>query len=257
MLTAFTWGYYGWGSHTRELVSAVDEVERSRNRKPPIFVDIRLHRNVQAVGFRGNGFAKTIGEKRYRWMKALGNRNIGTRKRSMKIADPSASDELLDLIIEAAKQKRRILLFCSCGYPDRHPIDCHRSVVADLLVKSARKRRRGLKISEWPGESPITAKLNVDPKTVRKVLNGGNRVRLPELSRGERLKFLSLPWSSRVELCSVEGNLAIVSGPAQLGAEWYLHVMGPELSKEADTLKSIKSEAARLYQSGGYAPVAT
>lgn len=35
--TMFTWGYWGWGNSTRELVRAVDVVEKKRGFKPPIF----------------------------------------------------------------------------------------------------------------------------------------------------------------------------------------------------------------------------
>jgi hypothetical protein len=37
--TIFTWGYYGWGNATPQLVEAVDAVETSRGFEPPIFVD--------------------------------------------------------------------------------------------------------------------------------------------------------------------------------------------------------------------------
>ena len=40
----FTFGYYGWGSWTPQLVEAVDAVETSRCFEPPIFVDIRIRR---------------------------------------------------------------------------------------------------------------------------------------------------------------------------------------------------------------------
>jgi hypothetical protein len=49
---AFSWGYWGWESHTREFVRAVDAVERSRGMRPPVFADVRFSRSVRAVGFR-------------------------------------------------------------------------------------------------------------------------------------------------------------------------------------------------------------
>jgi hypothetical protein len=36
--TLFTWGYYGWGNHTPDLVKAVDAVETNRGFQPPMFV---------------------------------------------------------------------------------------------------------------------------------------------------------------------------------------------------------------------------
>lgn len=41
-LTIFTWGYWGWGNATENLVEVVDAVERARGYRPPIFVDIRI-----------------------------------------------------------------------------------------------------------------------------------------------------------------------------------------------------------------------
>ena len=38
MLTMFTWGYWGWGSATRQLLEAVDAAEIDRGFKPPFFV---------------------------------------------------------------------------------------------------------------------------------------------------------------------------------------------------------------------------
>jgi len=45
-LTLFSFGYYGWGNHTRDLVEAVDTVEASRGFAPPTFVDIRIRRRL-------------------------------------------------------------------------------------------------------------------------------------------------------------------------------------------------------------------
>jgi hypothetical protein len=46
-LTAFSWGYRGWGNHTRDFVRTVDAIERARGKRPPIFVDIRFSRSVR------------------------------------------------------------------------------------------------------------------------------------------------------------------------------------------------------------------
>jgi hypothetical protein len=40
-LTAFNWGYWGWGTHTSDLVRTVDAIERSRGKRSPVFADIR------------------------------------------------------------------------------------------------------------------------------------------------------------------------------------------------------------------------
>src|SRR4051812_10948490 len=140
--TIFSFGYYGWGNHTPQLVEAVDAVERSRGFEPPLFVDIRIRRSVRAAGFTGPAFEKLLGQDRHRWMKSLGNKFIETRTGpNIQIADPTAADELLDLAVESAKRQQRILFFCSCQWPRCDgKIHCHRATVAELVLKAARKR---------------------------------------------------------------------------------------------------------------------
>jgi hypothetical protein len=132
--TIFTFGYYGWGNHTPQLVEAVDTVERSRGFEPPLSVDIRIRRTVRAKGFQGNAFEKLLGQDRHRWMKSLGNKFIQTRTGpNIQIAEPA--DELLDLAIESANHKLRLLFFCSCQWPrENGEIACHRMTVAGLVL---------------------------------------------------------------------------------------------------------------------------
>jgi hypothetical protein len=106
--TLFTWGYYGWGNHTPQLVSAVDAVERSRGFEPPLFVDIRIRRTVRAKGFQGNAFGRLLGQDRHRWMKSLGNKFIETGTGPiLQIAEPAAADALLDLAVAVGRRKQR------------------------------------------------------------------------------------------------------------------------------------------------------
>ena len=58
-ITLFSFGYYGWGNWTPKLVEAADAIERCRGFRPPIFVDIRIRRNVRAVGFNGTAFEES------------------------------------------------------------------------------------------------------------------------------------------------------------------------------------------------------
>jgi Domain of unknown function DUF488 len=167
-LTAFTWGYWGWGNHTNEFVRIVDAIERDRGRRPPLFVDIRFSRSVRAVGFRQDAFEHVTGQRRYRWMRALGNSRIGSGKGGMKIFDPRAADNLLDLIIAADRQNRRVLFFCACEYP-RY---CHRTRVANLVRIAATRRGVHLTTIEWPGGEPITAQLRVTENVLNEVLRG-------------------------------------------------------------------------------------
>jgi hypothetical protein len=103
----------------------------------------------------------------------------------------------------------------------------------------------------------------IPAQTAFTVQGGGKRrgegieqcyVHLPKLSQPDRLKFTALPWCSRLKLFSDESSVAIVSGPAKIGREWFLPILGPKISKETDTLASLQKTAARLRRSGGYTP---
>ena len=187
--TLFTWGYYGWGNHTPDLVTAVDVVETSRGFQPPIFVDIRIRRSVRAVGFTGPAFERLLGQDRHRWMRSLGNKFIKTRTGpDIQIADTTAVDELSDLAIESARHKQRLLIFCSCRWPRcGGKIACHRSTVATLVLKAATKRGIQVEVVEWPGGDPKRIDLEVTPKDFAAVRKGrmtvplGKRVDLAEV----------------------------------------------------------------------------
>jgi len=251
-LTAFSWGYWGWGNHTRDFVGTVDAVERARGKRPPIFVDIRFSRSVRALGFRDSAFQEMVGKSRYRWLEKLGNPHIGgIGKRGIRIADASGGDDLLQLVSTAQRDHRRVIFFCAC----ERPCNCHRADVAALLVKSARRRGMALKVVEWPGGDPETIDLTVSDQVVKGVLRGRNRVPLTGSSRVRIRKLTALPWCSRVGLHSGGGDIAIISGPARLAADWYLPVIGPDVSRPTDTVDSIRVEAERLRKSAGYRPI--
>ncbi|MEX0716184.1 MAG: hypothetical protein WD066_06350 [Planctomycetaceae bacterium] len=166
-ITAFSFGYFGWGNATPQLVRAADAVERERGFRPPIFVDCRFKRSVRAAGFVGNAFGDLLGPNRHRWMKGLGNEQIGSRTGPrIRIHEPAAADDLLDLIFEANDDGRRVIFFCSCEWPKQEgKIHCHRTTVGTLLLRSARKRDVRLEVVEWPGGKPTVLWLFYDPKT--------------------------------------------------------------------------------------------
>jgi hypothetical protein len=220
-------GILGWGNHTSEFVDAVDAVERARGKRPPVFADIRISRSVRAPGFRDNAFKETVGKNRYRWLRKLGNSQIKSGRRGIKIADPTGVDDLLQLIAETDKQRRRVIFFCNC----KSACDCHRAEVARLLVNSASRKGIPLSVAEWPGEEPRTVELAVSESVVNNVLRDGGRVPLDGLSLKDLHKLAALPWGSRVGLCSDDRDIAIVSGPAQLGTHWYLPVLNPDRSE--------------------------
>jgi hypothetical protein len=150
-LTAFTWGYWGWGNAAPQLVKAVDALERARGSKPPLFVDIRLSRSVRAPGFRDHAFEKLLGPKRYLWMPKLGNELFRTGE--MELHDETGARDLLDAIVSASKKSRRVIFFCACQSPNR--VDgCHRYLARDALLREAKRARVPLIVQEWPGTFP-------------------------------------------------------------------------------------------------------
>jgi hypothetical protein len=170
-LTIFKWGYWGWGNATKELVRLVDAIESKRGFKPPLFVDIRIRRSVQAEGFRDDKFEQTVGKSRYRWMRDLGNQSVIDKNEQIKIRRPEAAAELLDLAQECAREGQRIIYFCSCEWP----CYCHRTTVAKLLVTEARRRRHAVEVVEWPGGEPDMRPqlVTVSPKSMRRFRKSG------------------------------------------------------------------------------------
>ena len=147
MLTLFTWGYWGWGNSTRELVRRIDAAEKKSGFDAPVFVDIRVQRAVRAEGFNGSAFEQVAGPERYWWLPSLGNRNVKANKPGIRIADPYSARTLLDLAIHYERQNRRIYFFCAC----KEFRWCHRKKVANLVRKEAGRRHRRIRILEWPG----------------------------------------------------------------------------------------------------------
>ncbi|MBM3271218.1 MAG: hypothetical protein FJZ01_26595, partial [Candidatus Sericytochromatia bacterium] len=140
-LSAFSFGYAGWGPHTEKLIRTFDVVERARGFEPPLIVDTRIRRNVRAVGFRGTALADRLGD-RHRWLRELGNRNVLTGEDGIAIDHPEAARTLLTWIREEAARYRRLIFFCSCG-----PVEgCHRQAIASLLLEEAKIQGLDLEI---------------------------------------------------------------------------------------------------------------
>jgi Protein of unknown function, DUF488 len=249
-ITLFSWGYWGWGNSTKQLVRAVDAVEESRGFKPPIFVDVRFQRSGQAPGFHGSKFEKLLGPNRYRWMKSLGNSNIPNPKLKhlAKIADPKSATFLLELAVDEAANDRRIIFFCACECPTA----CHRSKVAGLVLKAARKRGIGIEIVEWPGGHPIEKGISVPAAVFRKVKNG--QVTIP-LKRGVDLaEVAGLPWGSIVSLESDGDFLHRLSGPAAYrNDQWCLPVIH-QWDDASVPLIDYKRESPKTRKYFGYNP---
>jgi hypothetical protein len=252
--TIFTWGYYGWGNHTPQLVEAVDTVERSRGFEPPLFVDIRIRRTVRAKGFQGNAFEKLLGQDRHRWMQSLGNEFIQTRTGpNIQIADPAAAHDLLDLAVDQARCKQRLLFFCSCQWPRYEGnVACHRTTVAELVLKAAKKRGVPVEIVEWPGGELKQIDLDVTPQIFAAVSKG--RVTVP-LGNGQDLaKIAGLPWCSIATLRSKGDKLHRIVGPAISQKDgWALPVLA-YFPDPATSLSVYKMESMKLRRGLGLEP---
>lgn len=174
-LEIFSFGYWGWGNHVDKLKQLVDYSERTNGYAPPIFYDIRIRRTVRAVGFNGDNFRDVIGSKRYRWEKELGNKSILTRKNYIEILNPQAVHGLLELALEKEKINQRVIYFCACEIPS----ECHRNTVTKLLINHARKQKKKIIVSEWPGVSsqkkPV--EIHVDLLTFKSIKAGKKSIK--------------------------------------------------------------------------------
>ena len=220
-------GLLGMGTTTRQFVQAADAVEASRGFNPPLFVDIRIRRNVRAPGFTGAAFERTVGEARYRWMPSLGNRAVRDGRPGLEIDDPSAAAELLDLALERGERGQRVLFFCSCEYPGlEHAAGCHRTAVARLLREASARRDLPVGIVEWPGGDPLQdLAIEVSHDAARKVARGSRSIVLGDSIPLERAA--SIPWYSSVSIRPQSDDrrpLCLLTGPARFsaGMGWWL-----------------------------------
>ena len=235
-LTIFSWGFWGWGTHAERFVKVVDTVEASRGFKPPIFVDIRIRRTGRAVNFKENTFRDIVGEKRYQWMRGLGNAAIvDDTLGEISIKDPRESKTLLDLAIESKKRDRRVIFYCAC----ESPLYCHRHVVGTLLLKEAKKRGITLEIVEWPGGKVQHIKEKTSDDMIMKIAKGQRNYSLPD--NANLRKYGAFPWGSIVELSSNLWILAFISGPIKyINHGWALPVVVKPYPKDTpDKLKKI------------------
>jgi hypothetical protein len=224
VIETFSWGYWGWGGSTRELVKAFDAAEKLRGFAPPVFVDVRVRRTVRAVGFCGDAFEKRLGSERYRWMDGLGNQGVADRSRDMYLRDATKVRDLLDLVVDAHARQRHVIFFCACRDPRRDGTrTCHRDLVGELLVKEARRRRVALAVVEWPGSSPLHLVAVFPPEAARASLGDAQGVRVP---RGmSPAVAVSIPWGSYALVEGRDGAVPLIVGPAvHAHGRWALRV---------------------------------
>lgn len=223
----FSFGYWGWGNSTKQLVQAFDALERSRGFNPPILVDVRISRSVRAPGFNNRALEKLVGADRCVHMPKLGNRAvIENTGEAITIANPEAAGSLLDLALGAHARKRRVLFFCACPFQlqdgERY---CHRYEVGSLLLKESRKRHEQIIVTEWPGTEPQVLRLTLSSEVLKKLRRGMKSVPLP---RDKPLDSIaSITWGS-VAHCSGDGEPfdARVDRAKWNTNGWYLPVLG-------------------------------
>ena len=230
-VTIFTFGYKNWGNATKYLIQAVDAVEASRKHRPPLFVDIRIHRDVLAAGFHGDAFEKTIGKDRYQWMPTLGNLAVrADLKDSLDdtyICHPDDAEKLLTLAYQLARKRQRLIVFCSC----ERPSECHRYTVGQLLKRAARRRGRPLEVIEWPGGEPRQIKDPV-PVSNRSMPSAVSpRLHLKRQRPFPLATYAGLACGStvRVDINGEERTFAVGSAMRDSHG-WYLPVLRREIS---------------------------
>ena len=254
VVTLFSWGYWGWGTSTRQLLEAVDAVELSRGYQPPLFVDIRLSRSVRATGFNGSAFEKLVGSSRYRWIDDLGNLGIKDGG-ATRLKNPHAVETLLELALTCGQAKQRIIFFCSCEFPRTGVQECHRMLVANLLLERAGARNQMIEIGEWPGgELREELELELPRALYAKLLKGGSAIPLAEPVR--LADYASLPWllpAAVYDADAEEPPLLVLTGPARYkNSAWTLPLLEdipPDITD--DRIASYAEEMRRKY---GFAP---
>lgn len=255
-LTAFSWGYYGWGNHVGKLIQTVDSIEKQRGWQAPIFADIRIRRSVRAKGFNGDRFERALGEDRYVWLPGLGNRSIITGHDRTKIDDPNAVLHLLAVVAAAQRKNQRVIFFCSC----ENPWECHRHNVGTLLLNAARRQRLDLTVTEWPGgkstKEPEQGHLELTKSAWKTIRKEGMAVPLAELSPSRARRLASLAWGSRVRVSCGDEKMWLVSGPAQFRrGRWELPIL--EWHKSTISAAQLKSRADAEVRRLCFAPRST
>jgi hypothetical protein len=241
MIEAFMWGYWGWGGSTNELVEAFDAAEAQRGYEPPVFVDVRIRREVRAVGFRGDAFEKLLGKGRYVWLQDLGNEGVLDHG-PLRLRDPRVTNDLLDIIVEKDRERRRVLFYCACETPRTNgALSCHRDYIAELLTNDARQRRIVLSVSEWPGGVPRRLIARFPAAAVRAAQSEtANGVPMPkEISPAIGV---SLPWGSYAVAEGPDSLVPLVVGPAiHRQGQWSLQrrLATPGGSNEAQWQRTI------------------
>ena len=98
-LTAFSWGYWGWGTHTPELIRTVDSDRAQSRQAAPDLCGYPILPSRKGWDFLRQCFRERDGLDRYWWIKGLGNRSIETHRLRLEIAHPDFEFETLRVSI--------------------------------------------------------------------------------------------------------------------------------------------------------------
>lgn len=221
-LTMYSFGYWGWGTTTKQLVRMMDLAEKRRGNAPPMFVDIRIRRSARAPGFRERSFEKLVGVDRYLWEHRLGNEAIVTGKGWLKIANPAAAGDLLDIAVDCAARNQPVVFFCACEWPRfEGEIACHRTEVTKLLLQEGKSQGVQLTVVEWPGGDPQLTHIMCAPADYDKIAKGRRSI---PISKERFIKLAGLPWGSiAVVKCKGMPTLFKITGPPKyVDGDWRL-----------------------------------
>jgi hypothetical protein len=208
--TLFSFGYWGCGSATRDLVKAIDTAEAIRGFEPPLWVDVRISRSVRAAGFRDGEFAELL-KTRYMWMPDLGNKRVLEGRTGIELKNPAAARDLLKRALDDAE--RRVIYFCSCMFP----AFCHRKQVGKILLKYAKEAKAPVQVIEWPGGEPGTLSMDVLPATLRRIERNAV-TSLPIPPSMTICAATSLPWGTIATVRAGAEQAKVLIGPAQFNA---------------------------------------
>jgi hypothetical protein len=180
-------------------------------------------------------------------MRDLGNEDILTGKGGITIRNPEAANELLGLAMDLAKEKRRLIYFCSC----ETPCSCHRNTVRNLLLQYARKHEQPVQVVEWPGGDAQMVDVAVSGTEFGKLRRGKKSIPLSDSTLSA--KFAGFPWGSVAKVHPVISDdiLYVITGPARCNEdkEWYLPVL------KATTQGATEQDGLRFREKYGYVPL--
>ena len=252
-LKIFMFGYWGWGPAPERLVEAVNAVEEARKFEPPLFVDIRIHRDVRADGFHGDKFEGIADN--YKWMPELGNlaerKDLKNILNDTYICHPAAAKDLLELAYESSRHRQRLIFFCSCPTPE----GCHRLAVAKLIRKEAKRLGRPIEVVEWPGEAPKSINRPIPVTNKSMPTAASPNLYLKHVRPFPLATYAGLPTGSQVRVTIRGEDREFAVAPAKYSKpkrSWYLETLRNEGFVRVPATETAVTKYRKAY---GYEPL--